>query len=181
VSVLVLDSSPGRGHSESASVLAAIVGAAREYVFLTNPYFAPTRVGLDILGEAAARAVDVRLLLPGISDVPLLRHAGHGFFRGLLRRGVRIFEYRPSVLHAKTVVADGYVSVVGSSNMDFRSFHFNAECNLVLLDDGTAARFTRQFRADLENADEIVEPGWSARPWPHRLADRAARALAPFL
>ena len=180
-SVLVLDSSPGRGHAESASVLAAIVASARSYVFLTNAYFAPARVALDILGEAATRGVDVRLLLPGVSDAPLLRHAGHGFFRRLLRRGVRIFEYRPSVLHAKTVVADGYVSVVGSSNMDFRSFHFNAECNLVLLDEAMAARFAGQFRTDLEHADEIVEPAWSARSWPHRLGDHAARALAPLL
>jgi phosphatidylserine/phosphatidylglycerophosphate/cardiolipin synthase-like enzyme len=65
--------------------------------------------------------------------------------------------------------------------MDFRSFHFNAECNLVLLDEGTAERFEGQFRSDLESADEILEPGWSARPWPHRLGDRAARALAPLL
>jgi cardiolipin synthase len=180
-SVLVLDSSPGRGHAESASVLAAIVGAARDYVFLTNAYFAPARASIDILGEAAARGVDVRLLLPGTSDVPLVRHAGHGFFRDLLRRGLRIFEYQPSVLHAKTVVADGLVSVVGSSNMDFRSFHFNAECNLVLLDEATAGRFAGQFLSDLDGAAEILEPVWSARPWPHRLGDRAARALAPLL
>jgi cardiolipin synthase len=180
-SILVLDSSPGRGHAESASVLAAIVAAARDYVYLTNPYFAPARVALEILGRAASRSVDVRLLLPGRSDVPLVRHAGHGFFRGLLRRGVRVFEYLPSILHAKTVVADGYVSVIGSSNMDFRSFHYNAECNLVLLDEEIAAGCTRQFRTDLESSEEIVEPGWSARPWLHRVADRTARALAPFL
>ncbi len=178
---LVLDSSPGRGHAESASALAAILGAAREYVYLTNAYFAPARGAIEIFGEAAARGVDVRLLLPGRSDVPLVRHAGHGFFRELLRRGVRIFEYLPSVLHAKSVVADGYVSVVGSSNMDFRSFHFNAECNLVLLDAPTAGRLAAQFRADLGGAAEITEPGWSARPWGHRAGDRAARALAPLL
>ena len=180
-SVLVLDSSPGRGHAESASALAAIVGAARRNVWLTNAYFAPAPASLGILGNAAARGVDVRLLLPGRSDVPIVRHAGHGSFGGLLRRGVRIFEYQPTVLHAKTVVADGYVSVVGSSNMDFRSFHFNAECNLVLLDEGAAGRLEEQFRRDLEESAEITEPAWSGRPWLHRAGDRAARMLSPVL
>ena len=179
--VLVLDSSPGRGHAESASALAAIVAAARERVFLTNAYFAPRRDALDVFGDAAARGVDVRILLPGISDVPLVRHAGHGFFRELLARGVRLFEYRPSVLHAKTVVADGRVSVVGSSNMDFRSFHFNAECNLILLDEAVGAAFERQFHVDLALSDEITEPGWSRRGWPHRAGDALARRLSPLL
>ncbi len=180
-SVLVLDSSPGRGHAESASTLAAILAAARRNVWLTNAYFAPARAALDILGEAAERGVDVRLLLPGRTDVPVVRHAGHDLFAELLRRGVRIFEYGASVLHAKTVVADGYVSVVGSSNMDFRSFHFNAECNLVLLDETSAGRLQEQFRRDLDAAVEIVQPAWSRRPWPHRLGDRAAGALSPLL
>ncbi len=179
--VLVLDSSPGRGHAESASALAAIVAAARERVWVTNAYFAPRRQALDVFGEAAARDVDVRILLPGISDVPLVRHAGHGFFRGLLARGVRLFEYQGSVLHAKTVVADGRVSLVGSSNMDFRSFHFNAECNLILLDTTVGEALERRFRADLSESDEITEPGWSRRPWRHRVGDALARRLSPLL
>lgn len=180
-SILVLDSSPGRGHAESASTLAAIVAAARRNVWFTNAYFAPALSALDILGDAAERGVDVRLLLPGPTDVPVVRHAGHARFAGLLRRGVRIFEYAASVLHAKTVVADGFVSVVGSSNMDFRSFHFNAECNVVILDEAAAGCLEEQFRRDLDDAVEIVEPAWSLRPWPHRLGDRAAGALSVLL
>ncbi|MGH9391192.1 MAG: phospholipase D-like domain-containing protein, partial [Vicinamibacteria bacterium] len=90
--VLVLDSRPLRGHQESASVLSAIVGAARRSVAITNAYFAPRSVAIEVLGAAARRGVDVRLLLPGASDLPLLRHAGHGYFEELLARGVRIFE-----------------------------------------------------------------------------------------
>jgi cardiolipin synthase A/B len=119
-SVLVLDSSPGRGHEETAAVIAATMAAARERFWLTNAYFAPRRGALPLLAHAARRGVDVRLLLPGVSDVPLVRHAGHGSFGALLRCGVRIFEYEASVLHAKSFVADGAVSMVGSTNMDFR-------------------------------------------------------------
>ncbi|HSF42371.1 MAG TPA: phospholipase D-like domain-containing protein, partial [Thermoanaerobaculia bacterium] len=179
--ILVLDSRPGRGHAESAAVLAALVGAARRTVWITNAYFAPGRTAVDVLGEAAGRGIDVRLLLPGWTDVPLLRHAAHGYYTDLLARGVRIFEYRGHVLHAKSLVADGYASVVGSTNLDFRSFVFNAECNLVILDRATGATMEEIFRQDLAASEEILPAAWRRRPLPHRLGDRMARWLSPVL
>jgi len=179
--ILVLDSRPKRGQAESAAALAAIVGAARRSVWVTNAYFAPGWAGVRILGQAAARGVDVRLLLPGLTDVPIVRHAGHGYFSRLLRRGVRIFEYQGSILHAKSLVADGHVSVVGSTNLDFRSFLFNAECDLLVLCDKTAQRLEEVFTADLESAEEIRRSDWKRRKPLHRAADRMARWLAPVL
>lgn len=179
--ILVLDSRPWRGQAESAAVLAAIVGAARRDVWITNAYFAPGRLAVDILGRAAARGVDVRLLLPGSTDVPLLRHAAHGYYTDLLARGVRIFEYGGHILHAKSLVADGYASVVGSSNLDSLSFVFNAECNLVILDHGTGATMEEIFRRDLESSEEILPSAWRRRPLRHRLGDRMARWLSPML
>lgn len=179
--ILVLESRPLRGHHETASALAAIVEAARETVWLTNAYFAPNRLAVRILERAALRGVDVRLLLPGQTDVPLVRHAGHGFFSRLLKHGVRVFEYQPSVLHAKSLVADGQVAVVGSSNLDLRSFRYNAECNLVLLDKDLAGQLQRQFLADLEHSEEILLDAWRQRTWMHRLGDSLARKLGPFL
>jgi cardiolipin synthase len=179
--VLVLDSRPGRGHEESAAVLGAIIGAARESVWITNSYFAPKSSLTQLLGDAAARGVDVRLLLPGKSDVPIVRHAGHGFFAELLHAGVAIFEYEASILHAKSVVVDGYVSVVGSTNMDYRSFHWNAECNLVVLSDAVAARMQEAFEQDLVGAYPVSAAAWLARPLRHRIGDRLARWLTPLL
>jgi cardiolipin synthase len=179
--ILVLDSRPGRGHAESAAVLAAIVGAARRSVWITNAYFAPGRTAIDVLGAAAGRGVDVRLLLPGWTDVPLLRHAAHGYYADLLARGVRVFEYGGHVLHAKSLVADGYVSVVGSTNLDFRSFVFNAECNLVIFDRATGTTMEEIFRRDLEASEEILPSAWRRRSVQHRLGDRMARWLSPVL
>jgi cardiolipin synthase len=125
--------------------------------------------------------VDVRLLLPGKSDVPIARRAGHGYFGALLRRGVRIFEYQAAILHAKTLVADGLVSLVGSTNLDFRSFLFNAECDLLMMDEATAAVMEQAFTADLEKATEIHLEEWRRRPWLTRVADRMARWLSPAL
>src|SRR3954451_10769795 len=171
VRVLVLDSQPKRGQAESAAVMAAIAAAARRSLWITNAYFAPGRRAVEILGEAAARGVDVRLLLPGMSDVPIARHAGHGYFGALLERGVRIFEYQPAILHAKTLVADGLVSVVGSTNLDFRSFLFNAECDLLMLCPITAATLEKAFLNDLNDAEEIKREDWDRRPLLKRIGD----------
>lgn len=179
--VMVLDSRPNRGHAESAAVFAAIVAAARESVLVTNAYFAPKRIAIEVLGRAAERGVRVALLLPGKTDVPLVRHAGHGFFAALMKKGVEIHEYQPAVLHAKCLVADGYVSMVGSTNLDFRSFTFNGECNLVVLDRKVGERMRAFFEEDLSQAVRIDSEAWARRPWPHRLGDRLARLLSPLL
>jgi cardiolipin synthase len=181
VPVLVLDSRPGRGHGETASVLASIVAAARKRLWITNAYFAPPRRAVTVLGDAVRRGVDVRLLLPGLSDVPLVRHAGHGHYEALLECGVRIFEYQAAVLHAKSVTADDFLSVAGSTNLDFRSFHFNAECNLVMLDAGTARAFSEAFEADLARSVEITPALWARRSFLHRTGDSLARCLGSFL
>lgn len=179
--ILVLDSRPRRGHKETAAALAALSAAARETFWLTNGYFAPGHSLVAILGHAARRGVDVRLLLPGPTDMPVVRHAGHGWFSRLLRRGVRIFEYQKAVLHAKTIVADRHVSVIGSSNLDFRSYRFNAECNALVFDDGLAGDLAAAFERDLADSAEIHLPAWRRRGTLHRAVDSAAGVLTPLL
>ncbi len=181
VPILVLDSRPFRGTGEIASSLAAIAAGARRRLWITMAYFAPRWRAIERLGEAARRGVDVRLLLPGKSDVPLVRHAGHGYYKALLERGVRIFEYQPAVLHAKTLVADDFVSLAGSSNLDFRSFHFNAECNIVMLGEETGRVFSSKFEEDLEKSVEVTAASWARRSFLHRTGDALARRLGPVL
>ena len=180
VRLLTLDARPRRGHGEIAAVLEAIAAASRKTLWITNAYFAPKWRAVGLLGDAAARGVDVRLLLPGRTDVPIVRHAGHGYYAALLAGGVRIFEYRAAILHAKTLVADEIVSLVGSSNLDFRSFHFNAECNWVFLDSEVGREFASAFEDDLSRADEITASGWK-RSFGHAAGDAIARRLAPVL
>jgi len=179
--VLVLDARPLRGNREAAASLVAIAAAARHRLWITNAYFAPGHSAIRVLAAAARRGVDVRLLLPGRTDVPIVRHAGHGYFAGLLHRGVRIFEYQAAVLHAKSLVADSYLGVVGSTNLDFRSFLFNAECNLVVFDLAFAAHLEHTFEDDLAQATEITLPAWRRRTYLHSTGDRLARLLSPVL
>jgi cardiolipin synthase A/B len=179
--ILVLDSRPNRGQAESAAVLAAIAAACRERLWITNSYFAPGWRAIRILTETARRGVDVRLLLPGKSDLPIVRRAGHGYYRALLEGGVRIFEYQAAILHAKCLVADGLVSVVGSTNLDFRSFLFNAECDLLALCPITATTLESAFLADLDQSTEVQLGDWVRRPFGKKIGDRAARWLSPVL
>ncbi|MFA6292024.1 MAG: phospholipase D-like domain-containing protein [Victivallales bacterium] len=181
VRTLVLDSRSGRGHGEMASVLAALVAASRKRLWISNSYFAPNKTAIRLLAHAARRGVDVRLLLQGPSDSPLVRHAGHGNYSELLENGVRIFEYQTAVLHAKTIVADDYISVVGSSNLDFRSYYFNAECNVLLFDDATGQRMAQAFLEDLEHSTEIRVDAWKKRSFLHRCLDAVAHCLSPLL
>lgn len=179
--VLILDGRPGRGQPESIAVLASLVGAARERLWITTPYFAPPDGGLHILVDAAKRGVDVRLLLPGRTDVPILRHAAHGAYARLLRGGVRVFEYVPCILHAKTMVCDGHLAVIGSANLDFRSLWFNAECNLLVSDDATARTMEQHFEADLAASTELQLASWQRRGVWHRVGDTLARSLRVLL
>lgn len=172
--VMVLDSRPGRGQPETIAVLSALWGAARERLWVTTPYFAPPIGALDILSSAVKRGVDVRLLLPGKTDMALIRHAAHGTYHKLLKAGVRIFEYQPAVLHAKTMVVDGQVGVVGSANLDFRSLWLNAECNLLLFNNETAHALEKAFEADVAQSTEITLEEWETRSLRHRMWDALA-------
>jgi cardiolipin synthase len=178
---VVLDSRPGRGQSEISAAMSAFVGASRRRLWITNAYFAPRPPAIRALKRAALRGVDVRLLLPGQSDVPLVRHAAHGFYAELLASGIRIFEYQPVVLHEKSAVADDFVTIIGSSNLDFRSFQFNAECNVIIFDSATAHQMTAAFEADMQQSIEIRAATWAQRSVVHRFGDALARRLSPLL
>jgi cardiolipin synthase len=175
--VMVLDSRPGRGQPETIAVLSALWGAARSRLWVTTPYFAPPIGALDVLSSAVKRGVDVRLLLPGQTDVAFIRHAAHGTYAKLMKAGVRIFEYQPAVLHAKTMVVDGQVGVVGSANLDFRSLWLNAECNLLLFNNDTAEALEQAFRDDLAHSTEITTESWKKRTGVHRVLDATALAF----
>jgi cardiolipin synthase len=176
--VLVLDPRPGRGQREMLTVLVALAVAARERLWITTPYLAPPARALRLLVSAAQRGVDVRILVPGDrTDVPLVRHAAHGAYQRLLDGGVRVYEYQRATLHAKTLVVDGYASLVGSSNLDFRSFWLNAECNVLLFDDACGAALEQSYKSDLEGSIEITREAWATRSLGHRIADRLAYLL----
>ena len=125
------------------------LASARHSIHITNPYFVPDEKMISTLAAAAQRGVQVVLVIPGAIDHNLVRQASRSEFGRLLKNGVQIYEYRPALLHAKTMVVDGIWATVGSTNLDHRSFALNEEVNVAIYDADTAQRLERIFAQDL--------------------------------
>jgi cardiolipin synthase len=151
--------------------LLARLGSARRRIWVTTPYFVPALPVLRALLGAAQRGCEVRLLLPEKSDVPFVRWASMTFFHGLLSAGCRIFEYRRSVLHAKTLLVDDW-ALVGSSNFNHRSFLFDLEVDVVLRSAAAVRALERRTVHDFERSGEIRLPGFESRPFWERCLTR---------
>ena len=178
--VLRLESQDMRGRVATASALHIQdirrslyrrVHNAKQRVWMCTAYFVPSHKLLHALRQAAQQGADVRLLVPGpISDHPGVRHAGRRFYSRLMRHGVRIFEYQPRFLHAKTLLCDDWVSI-GSSNFDRWNLRWNREANQEVDD----ARFAKAVRGmlenDLANSIEIDRGRWRRRRWITRLRE----------
>ncbi|HET7307915.1 MAG TPA: phospholipase D-like domain-containing protein [Gammaproteobacteria bacterium] len=137
--------------------------AAKSKIYLTTPYLVPDLRTQRGMTAAARRGVDVRLLVPRHSDSRLAQWAAHAAYDALLRKGVRIYEYLPRVLHAKTAVVDGNWSTVGTANLDYRSFFLNYELNLVTADPRLASVLEEQFLKDIREAEEVRLDHWVRR------------------
>jgi len=172
--VRVLASDPGAGFEIYKSLLLAI-NESKKSIHLTAAYFVPDQQTVDALAAAARRGVDVKLVLPGVSDHGLVFHAGRNFYAPLLEAGVKIYQLQVAVLHAKTAVIDGAWSTIGSANIDRRSFLHNYELNVVVVDPGFGADMESAFAEDLRDSKEITLREWRQRPWSDRIKELAAR------
>lgn len=136
---------------------------ARKYIYLTTPYFVPDHRFARVLKLAAARGVDVRLILPHASDHPIVDYGSQSFFNSILSAGVRIFRYKNLMIHAKTAIIDDEWATVGSFNLDNLSFLYNFEGNIVSHNKAFALELKRHFQEDLQKTDELTEEEWKKR------------------
>jgi len=154
---------------------------AKRRIFIANSYFVPDGRVLRALARAARRGVDVRIIVPGQSDVDIVRHASRAVWGRLLRAGVRIFEWEESVLHAKTAVVDGVWSTIGTFNFDYMSLRMNLEVNVSVLDERFAERLEASFLEDFERCREVLPVDFRFRPLGQRLLEYLAYRLRKFL
>jgi cardiolipin synthase len=145
---------------------------ARTCIYLTTAYFAPSRRMLHVLEEAESRGVDVKLLLPGKSDVAAAHYVGRAFFTKLLQAGVEVYTYQGEILHAKTAVFDGVWSVIGSANLDFQSLRKNDEGNVGIFDQEFGRQMIEIFKEDLKHSVQINFEAWSNRPLLERVKEQ---------
>ncbi len=172
--VRVLATDPDRESEIYKSFMLAIQ-EAKTSVHITSAYFVPDRQFVEALVLAAKRGVDVKLVLPGVSDHGLVMHAGHSFYDELLAGGVKIYQLQVAVLHAKTAVIDGNWSTVGSANIDRRSFLHNYELNVVVVDPAFGRDMESAFAEDLRDSKEVSLEQWRDRPWLDRIKEFASR------
>jgi cardiolipin synthase len=172
--VRVLATEPG-SNSEIYKSLMVAINEAKKSVHITSAYFVPDQQVVDALIAAAKRGVDVKLVLPGVSDHGLVMYAGQAFYEQLLEGGVKIYQLQVAVLHAKTAVIDGAWSTIGSANIDRRSFIHNYELNVVVIDPAFGRDMESAFNEDLRDSKEVTLEKWRDRPWADRVKEWASR------
>jgi cardiolipin synthase len=165
---MVVDSSPSQGGSTRARILfQTLIASARKSLRITTPYFLPDQsLRKEIVKAVHERHVRVQILLPGKhSDHSMTRSSSRGTYGDLLKAGAEIYEYQPAMVHAKIMIVDDVWCVVGSTNMDHRSFGWNDEVNLAALDPELAAKLTASFDEDLGKSHRETLQEWEHRSY----------------
>jgi len=178
----LLYTSPTLGSTPAERFLALSIGGAKKRILITNAYFAPDKNFVALLVDAATRGVDVQLLVGGPrTDVRVARLAAHGRYDKLLAAGVRIYEYDPTTLHAKTFVVDGNWTSVGTMNFDNRSLALNDEVSLMVLDSAFGQKMEAIFRDDLTRSIAVDPEAFRRRPVFEHIKEWGANQLTRLL
>ncbi|HXI64850.1 MAG TPA: phospholipase D-like domain-containing protein [Gemmatimonadales bacterium] len=172
VRVCAVRSTPANGASAAQRVMAALIAGATRTLYISNAYFVPTPSFVDALCAASDRGVDVRILVPGpYHNKKIVQRASRHSWPRLVEHGVGIYEYQPTMMHAKTIVVDGELLLVGSINFDPRSFALNAEFGVVIVSRRLAADMVRCFEADIERSIRILPATVASRGFANLAVD----------
>lgn len=181
VEAAVVPSGPDQERNATALCYFGALGQAKKRAFITSPYFIPNEPMLFAIQCAAMRGVDVRVLVPAKCDVSLVGPAARSYFPVLLRAGVRVYEYLPSMLHAKTMVVDGLWCLVGSANLDIRSFRLNFELGALVRDRDFGGLLEERFLSDIKKSRELSLAALASRSIFTKAWERTSRLLSPLL
>lgn len=175
----------GVGPTERAGAMpqlfVSLFASARHSLTLTTPYFVPDTTTLDALCAAAWRGVAVTLVFPARNDSWIVAAASHSYYRRLLEAGCVIYEHGPGLLHSKTLTLDGQISLIGSSNLDLRSFDLNYENNLLLQDSATTAAIHARQLEYISQSRPVLLPEVLAWPAPRRIWNNVIATIGPVL
>ena len=177
----VVSSSPGETNRLTFVLYVSAITFSERSLHMTNAYFVPDQQTVDAFTEAAKCGVDVKIILPAISDSSLSQYAGEYFYSELISSGVELYRRQNVLLHAKTLVIDGIWSTVGSTNMDFWSFSTNEEINAVILSGEFALEMEEMFERDLAESDQIRWEDWEKRSILTRIREQLAHLFARWL
>jgi cardiolipin synthase len=179
--VQIIGSGPDHDQLPIHSTYFTVITRATSRVWLTTPYFVPDEAIVAALCTTALRGVDVRLLIPLRGDSRLIDLAARSYVPDLVAAGVKVFEYLPRFIHAKTIVADDDIAIVGSANLDNRSFRLDFELTAIVYDREMTARLAEAFQADLRESRAIDAAALAGHSMFRRLGEAGARLLSPLL
>lgn len=157
------------------------ISSATKSIYIQTPYFLPTDALMNALEAAALAKVDVRIMIPSKSDSVLLRYASFSYISQCLSAGIKVYLYRPGMLHAKVMIIDDNFVTAGSTNFDFRSFENNFECNLLIYDRETNSKMREIFFDDISRCTKLSLTSWKRRPLPQRFLESILRLFSPIL
>jgi cardiolipin synthase len=177
----IVASGPHTEHNIIHDALFIAITQAQQRIYIATPYFVPERSILTALRTAVFRGVDVQIIVPAESDSRLVQWASRSYYPQLLAAGIRVFEYAPGVMHAKTAVLDDDASVVGSANMDTRSFKLNFEINCFVRSRPFCRRLADLFERDRQQSREVTAADLESRGKAALLVESLAHLLSPLL
>lgn len=178
--VQIASSGPDSDYPTLMFSMLETIGLAEKELLITTPYFIPGGNIVDALQVAAMSGVQVKLLVPDKSDSALINKASRSYYGELLEAGVEVYLYQKGFVHAKTVVSDGQLCIIGTANMDHRSFELNFEVNSMIYDIATAEELRDVFYQDIKDAKKINPNTWKRRPFYKQLPERVVRLLSPL-
>ncbi|KAF0217916.1 MAG: cardiolipin [Geobacteraceae bacterium] len=179
--VMIVSGGPHHNRSFIRGSFRMAIAGASASIKVMNPYFVPGPRIVRSLLRAVGRGVRVQLVLPAISDVPLVRLVSRGFYAPLLKAGIEIFEREGTMLHAKVMLIDDYWVTIGSANLDLRSFHRNYEVNVIVDSHDFGSQVADMFAADLAKSRRVTLDEHERRGWLERLLERLLTPLSRFL
>jgi cardiolipin synthase len=181
ITARIVNSGPSSAPNSLDDVFFNALSEARRDVVATTPYLVLTEPLMEAMRMASMRGVTVRLIVPGNNNHISVKYASRSQYASLLTAGVRIFERHGPLLHAKAMVIDGALSIIGSANLDVRSLRLNYETVIVSYDATLAGRLLQEVQVDLAESEEVDLNIWSRRPWSQRVLENAFALISPIL
>ncbi|WP_296244394.1 MULTISPECIES: cardiolipin synthase [unclassified Psychrobacter] len=177
----VFSDGPTQAHGTTPQFLGALISQAQHTLIISTPYFVPDYSLVSILCATAYRGVDVTMIFPKKNDSFIVAATSHSYYWELLEAGVKIYEYKPGLLHAKTLTVDGEISLIGSTNLDLRSFHLNYENNIVFSDNKLTADIMERQYQYIADSDEVTREEVKNWPLPYRIWNNIIATMGPIL
>jgi len=181
IATSILGSDYGANNQSIMEAFFGMITNAREEILITTPYFLPNESILNALKITAKSGVTIKIIIPKKPDIKTAYFASQTYLKSLLQSGVEIYYYTKGMMHAKTMIIDNYLSTVGSTNMDHRSFNLNAEVNAFIINEGIAEKLKNQFNKDLNNTYKLQIQELNDRKWYIKIISSIARLIAPVL